>query len=184
MPKTNMDWIWSKYTTSPDPAAGMQSLNQTCSVLTKHILLPTHIVLFHDSFSLCPNLAQVLINVVPQLGHFLNLALRDAGLSGIQDFCQTELQLLTYSTGSNIATQNQIVWNWIHLINKVYIAMVDMKSLWCGHPIHVLGRAHPSQMLQILTVLPPALRMKLPASFLQSYGIMASPPAANARDVA
>ncbi|KAJ7791768.1 hypothetical protein B0H14DRAFT_3500084 [Mycena olivaceomarginata] len=166
-----MDWIWSEYTTSPDPAAGMQSLNQMCSALTKHVLLPTHIVLL-----------RVLINVVPQLGHFLNLALRDAGLSGVQDFCQTELQLLTCSTGSDVATQNQIVWNWIHLIDKVYIAMVDMKSLWNRHLIHILGRERPLQMRQIVMLLPPSLRIKLPANFLRSYGILVLLPAANAQE--
>jgi hypothetical protein len=144
MLKTTMDWIWSEYTTSPDPAAGMQSLNQMCSTLTKHVLLPTHIVLSHGSFSLCPDLAQVLINVVPQLGHFLNLARRDAGLSDIHNFCHAELQVLISSTGSDIATQNQVVWNWVHLIDKVYITMVDMKSLWRGHPIHILGSTRPS----------------------------------------
>ncbi|KAJ7875554.1 hypothetical protein B0H14DRAFT_3437110 [Mycena olivaceomarginata] len=155
----------------------MKSLNQTCSALIKHVLLPTHIVLSRGSFSLHPDLAQVLLNVVPQLGHFLNLARKDAGLSGIHDFCHAELQVLTCFTGSNIATQNQVVWNWIHLIDKVYIAMVDMKSLWCGHPIHTLGRARPLQMPQILAALPPALRVKLPVSFLWSHGISEDPPA-------
>ncbi|KAJ7708391.1 hypothetical protein B0H14DRAFT_3643049 [Mycena olivaceomarginata] len=172
-----MDWIWSEYTTSPDPAAGMQSLNQTCSALTKHVLLPTHIVLSRGSFSLRPDLAQILINVVPQLGHFLNLAQRDAGLSGIHDFCHAELQVLISSTGSDIATQNQVVWNWVHLIDKVYIAMVDMKSLWRGRPIHILGRVRPSQMPWILAALPSALRVKLPSSFLRSHGISEDPPA-------
>ncbi|KAJ7788838.1 hypothetical protein B0H14DRAFT_3892206 [Mycena olivaceomarginata] len=150
-----MDWIWSEYTTSPDPVAGMQSLNQTCSVLTKHVLLPTHIALSCGSFSLRPDLAQVLINVVPQLGHFLNLAQRNAGLSGMHNFCHAELQVLISSTGSDIATQNQVVWNWVHLIDKVYIAMMP----W------------------ILAALPSALRVKLPSSFLRSHGISEDPPA-------
>jgi hypothetical protein len=179
-----MDWIWYEYTTSPDPVAGMQSLSQTCSTLTKHILLPSHIVLSGGGFTLLPELAEILMDIIHPLGQLLNLAMQDSELPNIQPFCHTELQILTCTTGLDIATQNQIVWSWIHLVDKVYIAMVDLKCLYSGRPIHVLGCKHPSTMPQILAALPSTLRGKLPVTFLRSYGIMASPPATNTRDIA
>jgi hypothetical protein len=82
MSDITLDWIWSEYTTSPDRAAGMQCLQQMCSALYKHVLLPTHIVLSGGGFSLHPDLAQLLTNVVPPLGCLLDLVLRSAGLPG------------------------------------------------------------------------------------------------------
>ncbi|KAJ7843367.1 hypothetical protein B0H14DRAFT_2585818 [Mycena olivaceomarginata] len=151
MPQTTMDWIWSEYTTSPDLAAGMQSLNQTCSALTKHVLLPSHIVLSGGGFTLLPELAEILTDI------------------------------LTCTTGLEIATQNQIVWSWIHLVDKVYIAMVDLKRLCSGRPIHVLGRKHPSTMPQILAALPSTLRAEARLcrerpEATQAVAIAVSPP--------
>ncbi|KAJ7827280.1 hypothetical protein B0H13DRAFT_1917738 [Mycena leptocephala] len=68
MSDSPLDWIWSEYTTSPDPASGMQSLYKTCSWLTKHIILPSHIVLSGGGYALHPKLAQILTNVVPEIG--------------------------------------------------------------------------------------------------------------------
>ncbi|KAJ7772492.1 hypothetical protein B0H14DRAFT_3164791, partial [Mycena olivaceomarginata] len=182
MPKITLDWIWSEYTKSPDPAAGMQSLQQACSALIKHVLLPSHIVLSNGGFSLLPGEAEVLLLVVPLLGRGLNLAMTAAGLSGIHNFCQTELQVLTCTTGQNIATQNQVVLNWIHLVDKVYIAMVDLESLCSGHPIHILGRKRPSGMRRILAALPSVLLAKIPSDFLRLHSISVSPPAARTQD--
>jgi hypothetical protein len=106
-----MDWIWSQYTISPDPALGIQSLYQTCSVLSKHVLTPSDIVLSGGGFTLQPELAMILTDIIPLLGQLLNLAMRDSGLPGIQHFCHVELQVLTCTTGLDIAMQSQIVWN-------------------------------------------------------------------------
>ncbi|KAJ7723871.1 hypothetical protein B0H14DRAFT_3519774 [Mycena olivaceomarginata] len=153
-----LDWIWSEYTTSPDPASGMQSLYQTCSWLTKHILLPSHIVLSGGGYVLHPEIAQIFTNVVPEI----------------------ELQILTNTTGLLVpATQNQVVWNWIMLMDKLYDAMIRLKSLRMGDPIS----GSTSRMPQILAALPPSLRIKLPTAFLESHGMMVLPPAANTSQV-
>ncbi|KAJ7831057.1 hypothetical protein B0H14DRAFT_3714168 [Mycena olivaceomarginata] len=183
MSDITMDWIWSRYTTSPDPAAGMQSLYQTCSAITKHVLLPSHIVLSGGGFTLLPELAQILLDAVPSLGQVLDRVMRLSGLPGAQSFCQTELHTLTCTTGLDVATQSQVVRSWVNLVDKAYIAMTDIKYLACGRPIHVLGRERPSRMRQIVMSLPPSLRIKLPADFLHSHGILVLPPAANAREV-
>ncbi|KAF8173426.1 hypothetical protein K438DRAFT_1980975 [Mycena galopus ATCC 62051] len=179
-----MDWIWSKYTISPDPASGMQSLYQTCLVLTKHILLPSHIFLSGGSFTLLPELAGILTDVVRPLSQLLDLALRNSGVPGFQPFCHTELQVLTCTSGLDIATRHQVLWNGIHLVDKLYVAMVDLESLRNGHPIHVLGRKRPSQMRETVMALPPLLRTKLPTEFLRSHGILVLSPAANVSDAA
>ncbi|KAJ7363855.1 hypothetical protein DFH08DRAFT_1072749 [Mycena albidolilacea] len=78
MPKISLDCIWSEYTKSPDPAAGMQSLQQACSALTKHVLLPSHIVLSNGGFLLHPADTKVLLDVVSLLSRGLNLAMTAA----------------------------------------------------------------------------------------------------------
>ncbi|KAJ7772490.1 hypothetical protein B0H14DRAFT_2632318 [Mycena olivaceomarginata] len=166
MSDITMDWIWSRYTTSPDPAAGMQSLYQMCSAITKHVLLPSHIILSGGGFTLLPELAQILLDAVPLLGQVLNRVMRLSGFPGL-----------------DVATQSQVVRSWVNLVDKAYIAMMDIKYLACGRPIHVLGRERPSRMRQIVMLLPPSLRIKLPADFLRSYGILVLLPAANAREV-
>ncbi|KAJ7824179.1 hypothetical protein B0H14DRAFT_3729000 [Mycena olivaceomarginata] len=85
MSDSTIDWIWSKYTISPNPASGMQSLHQTCSALTKHVLLPSHIVLSGGSFTLLPELTEILTDVIPLLGQLLNLAMQDSGLPDVTD---------------------------------------------------------------------------------------------------
>ncbi|KAJ7768546.1 hypothetical protein B0H14DRAFT_2632894 [Mycena olivaceomarginata] len=177
-----MDWIWSKYIISPDPASGMQSLYQTCSALSQHVLTPSDIVLSGSSFTLQPELTMIIADVIPLLGQLLNLVMQDSGLPGIQHFCHAELQILTCTTGLDIAMQSQVVRNWIHLLDNLYIAMVDLKCLRDGRPIYILGCERPSQMRQIIMLLPPSLRVKLPADFLHLYGILVQPPPANARE--
>jgi hypothetical protein len=160
----------------------MQSLYKTCSVLSKHVLTPSDIILSGGGFVLRPELAKILTDVLPPLGQLLDLAMRDSGLPGIQNFCQAELKILTCTMGLDIATQNRVVWNWIHLMEKLYVARVDLKSLRYGHPIHVLGHNRPTQMRETVMALPPSLRIKLPTEFLRSLSILVLVPAANLSD--
>ncbi|KAJ6466769.1 hypothetical protein C8R45DRAFT_1106199 [Mycena sanguinolenta] len=149
-----MDWIWSKCTTSPDPTSGMQTLHQMCSVIIEHVLTPSDIILSGSGFTLCPGLTEVLLDAI-----------------------------LTCSSGLYMAMQHQIIWNWVHLIDKIYVAMVDLKSLQHSLPIHVLGRSRPSQMAQTLMSLPRTLRTKLPTEFLRAHDVSDIPSATNMRDV-
>jgi hypothetical protein len=81
-------------------------------MLSKHVLTPLDIILSGNGFTLRPELAEILTDILPPLGQLLNLAMQDSGLPGIQNFCQTELKILTCTMGLDIATQNQVVWNW------------------------------------------------------------------------
>ncbi|KAJ7880428.1 hypothetical protein B0H13DRAFT_2542238 [Mycena leptocephala] len=181
MSDSTLDWIWSKYTTSPDPASGMQSLHRTCSLLTKHVLHPSDIILSGGSFTLRPDLAVPLTDVVPALDHLLKLAAKLYGFKGSSALCQPELKVLTCTTGFIVpATLNQIVWNWIHFVDKLYFAMVAMKSFCKSTPLPNLEGERLSQMSRTLLSLPPSLRSKLPKDFLESYGIMVLPLPANA----
>ncbi|KAJ7629984.1 hypothetical protein DFH06DRAFT_1337907 [Mycena polygramma] len=180
MSDSSMDWIWSEYTTSPDPASGMQSLYQTCSALTKHVLQPSHIVLSGGGFALRADLAQLLTNIIPAIGHLCSVAAKQHGRE-IPQFGQAELQTLTCTTGLFVpATQNQIVWSWVTLIDELNFAMASMKSFWIGIPLTNSDRKRLSQIPRILASLPPSLRVKLPKAFLESYGITVLPPAVNA----
>ncbi|KAJ7923594.1 hypothetical protein B0H13DRAFT_1864740 [Mycena leptocephala] len=173
MSDSSLGWIWSKYTTSPDPGSGMQSLYRTCSVLTKHVLHPSDIILSGGGFTLCPALVVLLTAVVPALDHLLKLAAKHYSLLNTSSLCQTELQVLTCTTGLIVpATLNQIVWHWIHFVDKLYFAMVAMKSFCKNMSMVNPDCDRPSRMSQTLASLPPSLRIKLPKEFLESHGIM------------
>jgi hypothetical protein len=77
------------------------------------------------------------------------------------------------------ATQNQIVYSWITVIDELYIAMVDLKSLRTGYPVSNVNWKRPSLIPEILASLPPSLRVKLPKEFLDSYGFMVLSSPAN-----
>ncbi|KAJ7796375.1 hypothetical protein B0H13DRAFT_1934606 [Mycena leptocephala] len=178
MSNSHLDWIWSRYTTSPDPKLGMQSLYQTCSELVEHVLQPSHIILSGGGFTLHPNLAVPLTDVIPAMDYLLKLAAKLYGLRSTSSLCQAELHVLTCTTGLIVpATQHQIIWNWVLLLDELHLAMAQLKSFRMGTP-----RAHsdrPSRMPQILSSLPPSLRVKLPKEFLNSHGIMLLPSPAN-----
>ncbi|KAJ7204884.1 hypothetical protein B0H12DRAFT_1225492 [Mycena haematopus] len=159
------------YTTSPDPGSGMQTLQQTCSAIIEHVLRPSDIILSGGGYTLRAALAEVLQDAIPVLGRLLDLALRNVKLPSAQSFCHSELRILTYTTGLDMASQPQIVWNWVHLLNNVHVAMKDLHSLWQGRPVYIIGCERPSRMSQILSRLPTSLRTKLPSDFLWEYGI-------------
>ncbi|KAJ6450418.1 hypothetical protein C8R45DRAFT_1127998 [Mycena sanguinolenta] len=144
-------------------------------MIVEHVLTPSDIILSGGSFVLRPDLVQVLVDAVTPLGKLLDLAMKHIKLPGALSF-HTELLVLTCTTGLEIATQSQVVWNWVHLVDKLYVAMDDLRSLQNGRPIYILGHEHPSKMRCILELLHPSLRVKLPAPFLKSYGFSIAPP--------
>ncbi|KAJ7880888.1 hypothetical protein B0H13DRAFT_1891551 [Mycena leptocephala] len=123
MSDSTLDGIWSKYITPP--ASGMQSLYQTCLMFTKHVLQPSHIVLAGGGFTLHADLAGPLTEIIPAMDYLLRITERHYGLRSTPSFCQRELQVLTTTTGLIVpATLNQIVWNWVHLVDELDLAMI------------------------------------------------------------
>ncbi|KAK7057364.1 hypothetical protein R3P38DRAFT_3545178 [Favolaschia claudopus] len=165
-----LDFIWSKYTTSPHPEIGMDSLHQTCSSLTKHVLLPSHISLLHGGFVLHPELVEVIQNAVPALGQLLYIALPHIGVYGAHTFAHDELRVLGNLTGL-LATQNQVILHWILLLDKIYGAMADLKATCFGYPVSTSQR--PSHMGSFIASLPIDLRIKLPQALLARFDITA-----------
>jgi hypothetical protein len=109
----------------------MGSLYQTCVQFTTHVLRPSHIVLSGGGFVLHRDLAVLLVDMVSDMDHLLHLASKHHKLSTPPLIGQTELLVLTSTAGYNTpAMQNQIVWNWIMVINKLYIVMKDLWSLY------------------------------------------------------
>ncbi|KAK6971306.1 hypothetical protein R3P38DRAFT_3497656 [Favolaschia claudopus] len=165
-----LDFIWSKYTTSPHPEIGMDSLHQTCSSLIKHVLLPSHISLLHSGFVLHPELVEVIQNAVPALGQLLYIALPHIGVCGAHTFAHDELRFLGNLTGL-LATQNQVILHWILLLDKIYGAMADLKATCFGYPVSTSQR--PSHMGNFIASLPIDLRIKLPQALLARFDIAA-----------
>jgi hypothetical protein len=146
----------------------MGSLYETCVQFTTLVLQPSHIVLRGGGFVLHRDLTISLAGMVSGMDHLLCLASEHCKLSTPPFIGQTELLVLTSTTGYIVpATQNKIVWNWIILIDKLYIAMKDLQSLYKGRPVYILGCERLSLMLRILVSLTPSL----PADFLQVYGV-------------
>ncbi|KAJ6466064.1 hypothetical protein C8R47DRAFT_1326348 [Mycena vitilis] len=183
MRDSHLDWIWSRYNTSPDPASGMQSLYQTCLVFTKHVLQPSHIILRGGGFVLHPELAIPLTDIITSMDHLLYLAAKHIQLHSAPYMGQQQLRILTTTEGLHTcATQNQIVYGWVTLTDRLARAMHELQWLCIGEDPSRYNWS--SWMPGILASLPPSLRSKLPNDFLESNGIMVLPPAANTSDVA
>ncbi|KAJ7656263.1 hypothetical protein DFH06DRAFT_1132229 [Mycena polygramma] len=178
MRDSHLDWIWSRYRTSPDASSGMQSLYRTCSVFTELVLQPSHIILRGGGFTLHPELAIPLTDIVTSMDRLLLLAAKHNRLPQAPYIGRQELSILTASESlHSCATQNQIVFNWVLLIDRLALAMRELQWLCIGDDPTRHGWT--SWMPGILASLPPSLRIKLPRDFLESYGITVLPPAAN-----
>ncbi|KAJ7922220.1 hypothetical protein B0H13DRAFT_2411702 [Mycena leptocephala] len=175
--------LWSDYTTWPNPSLGQQTLHRMCSMLTKHVLQPSDIILAGGGYVLHSDLASPLNNVIPIMIQVLRAATKHCGLRCTSSLSETDVHILTCTTGLRIpATLNQIVLHWITLIDKLYVAMADLKTFRVGYSIPGSLDAHAEQrsrISNILSALPPSLRVKLPKGFLLSHGIMLLPAAAN-----
>ncbi|KAJ7834931.1 hypothetical protein B0H13DRAFT_2369596 [Mycena leptocephala] len=179
----HLDWIWSRYNTSPDPASGMQSLYQTCSAFTKHVLQPSHIILRGGGFTLRLELAVPLTDIVTSMDRLLYLAAKHVQLHSAPCIGQQELRTLTITEGLHAcATYNQVVYGWVTLIDRLARAMRELQWLCIGEDPS--RHSWSSWMPGILASLPPSLRAKLPSNFLESYNITVLPPPANISDAA
>ncbi|KAJ7033961.1 hypothetical protein C8F04DRAFT_1103298 [Mycena alexandri] len=180
MSDTLQDRIWSEYTTSPDPA--LDSLYQVCQGLSRHVLQPSHIVLTGGGFTLHPDLAGPLTELIPAMDRLLRLAERHYGLRSTSSFCQHELHVLTTTTGLFApATLNQVVWNWVHLVAHLKLAMARLEAFWKNYPLP--DPNCPSRMRYILSSLPHSLLVKLPNAFLDSHRVRVMPAPANASQI-
>ncbi|KAJ6606010.1 hypothetical protein DFH09DRAFT_1269116 [Mycena vulgaris] len=169
MSDSYLDLLWSKYHASPEP--GMQSLYQTCSAFTKHVLHPSHIILSGGGFTLHPDLADSLPYVVRGIDQVLRLAAQYHGLANTRSIGLRELNTLTVTTSLHCATQNEIVLAWVTILDRLGAAMRELKALCCGDPFDPSRHAWATQIPQIASSLPLTLRTKLPKSLLALYGI-------------
>ncbi|KAJ7681802.1 hypothetical protein B0H17DRAFT_1138232 [Mycena rosella] len=175
MSNHQLEWIWSRYTTSPDPASSMQSLHRTCSTLIKHVLQPSHIVLAHGGFTLHPDLAVPLADAVTAMDRVLQLAARYHGLPHAPSIGVQELQILTVTTGMHRASQNKIVLVWVTILDCLAAAMREMKNLRLDNELNPFRRTWSSRIPQNILTLPISLRAKLPKNLLESFDIPVVP---------
>jgi hypothetical protein len=111
-----------------------------------------------------------------QWNHLLQLIAQHQGPTKAKSICEIQLRVLTCTTGLYVpATQHELVWNWIILIDDLHMAMLDLTSLWKGYGY----RKNVSQIPQIPLSLSPLLHAKLLKEFLDSHSIMSLPPSAN-----
>ncbi|KAJ6463634.1 hypothetical protein C8R47DRAFT_1079919 [Mycena vitilis] len=148
------------------------SLQQTCVMLTEHYLEPPHIVLAGGGFALHPGLSEPLSDVVHAMDGLLQLAARYHGFHTTRFIGSTELHILTTTTGLHVpATQNQVVLAWVTLMDRIAIAMRELKALCTGNPFDPARRNWPSRIPQAIMWLPEELRRKLPTELLAMHDI-------------
>ncbi|KAJ7099264.1 hypothetical protein B0H15DRAFT_796953 [Mycena belliarum] len=175
MSRSHRNRIWSCYTTSPDPLSGMDSLCQTCSRLTSHVLKPAHVVPVGDGFILHPDLAEPLAEAVPAIDSLLRVAAyhspRNAQYIGDKEF-----QVLTMTAGRHsYATQRQIVTDWFTLMEHLTAAMRELRALCIGDTSNPSRGVRSSRAPSINPELPLALRGELPRTSRDSYGTRIAP---------
>ncbi|KAJ7089359.1 hypothetical protein B0H15DRAFT_840505 [Mycena belliarum] len=157
MSRSHLDQLWSRYTTSPDPLSGMESLYQACLRLTRHVLKPSDLVLSSlGSYVLRPQLAEPLSDVIPAMDSLLLHAAQHHGFWYPPSIGQSELQVLTAATV--YATEKQIVLNWDSLMARLASAMRELKGLCMGN----FSEISSTQALPLLL-----LPHRLPATALQ-----------------
>ncbi|KAJ7077136.1 hypothetical protein B0H15DRAFT_955235 [Mycena belliarum] len=172
MSRSHLDQIWLRYTTSRDPLSGVDTLYQTCSALTKHVLLPSHIIPHGGGFVLHPYVAEPLAQAIPAMDHLLYLAARYHRLRDAPCIGRAELQTLTATTGLHAcATIGQIVHHWVIVIDRLWAAMQEMKALCLGNPFDHSRQAWNSKIPLIASSLPIALRARLPNDLLDCFKI-------------
>ncbi|KAJ6579467.1 hypothetical protein DFH09DRAFT_1445496 [Mycena vulgaris] len=175
MSDLHLEWIWSRYVTSPRPALHMLSLHQTCLALTKHVLQPAEIILSGGGFVLHPELAVLLSDVATSMDTLLCLAAKHHGLRNAPSIGSSELKVLTATEGLHAcATQNRIVHDWVIIIDRLWAAMCELEVLCIGDPFDLSRSLWDSKIPRIASSLPLALRTKLPNSLLTFFGISTS----------
>ncbi|KAK7048045.1 hypothetical protein R3P38DRAFT_2867080, partial [Favolaschia claudopus] len=171
-----LDWIWSKYDTSHQQ--DMLSLRETCSALVKYSLLPSDIVLSGGGYVLRHDLATTLSHVIYAMDHLLDMSAKHLGLVNIPAIGHTKLDLLS-GTGVQrvIATQNQVVTNWVFILNSIAAAKHQLKALCSGDFTHSSLDSWPSQVGPLANGLPLDLRRKLPKDLVNGLDIEFEGPA-------
>ncbi|KAJ7179790.1 hypothetical protein C8R46DRAFT_1212327 [Mycena filopes] len=136
--------------------------------VTEHILTPPDIVLSGGGFTLHPQLAAQLTDIVAAMDLRLRRAAQYHSLCSTSFIGQLELKVLMDATGFHLATQNEVVLNWVILLDRLGSVMREMKILCLGDPSR---RTRSSTIPRIVLTLPPALRAKIPRSLLDSLAI-------------
>ncbi|KAJ7512102.1 hypothetical protein B0H11DRAFT_2213896 [Mycena galericulata] len=175
-----LDELWSKYTISPDPLSGMQSLYQACKTFTTYALQPSDIILSGGEFTLHRQLAEPLQEIARAMDHLLLRAAQYHRLSDAPSIGQLDVQILTGSTALHASTTiNQVLLSWVTITDRLAEAMRELKYLCVGDPLYLSRHKWQTRIPQILASLPPVLRVKLPKAFLKLHGIMVLPTPKN-----
>ncbi|KAK7001885.1 hypothetical protein R3P38DRAFT_3045269 [Favolaschia claudopus] len=170
-----LDWIWSQY--SVPQSQERLSLRDSCTYFTKHILQPTDIILSGGGYVLHSNLAVPLANITSGLNHYLHLATQHHGFHKSLHIGHAELDILG-ATGQHatLATQSQIVLNWVFLVEKICAAKYQLKALCAGDVTHHSLRSWTSKINCIAASLPPVLRSKIPLDLVKRFNIKVDQP--------
>ncbi|KAJ6504303.1 hypothetical protein C8R47DRAFT_1210369 [Mycena vitilis] len=149
-------------------------------MLTEHYLEPSHIILTGGGFALHPGLGEPLTNAVRAVDGLLRLAARYHGFHTTRFIGTTELHILTTTTGLHApATLNQVVFAWITVMDRIAIAMRELKALCIGNAFDPARRNWPSRIPAAIQWLPVELQRKLPAELLATHNI--HPPSVSSR---
>ncbi|KAK7032934.1 hypothetical protein R3P38DRAFT_3503180, partial [Favolaschia claudopus] len=169
-----LDWIWSQY--SIPKSSKQLSLQDSCSYFTKYILQPTDIILSHGGFVLHSDLTLPLTNIISGMDYFLDLASHYRGLQQPLFIGHSELNTLAAAgANSTLATQSQVVHNWVLIVAKIWAAKYQLKALCAGDLKLTSLCSWTSQAGRIALSLPLELRSKLPRDLVERFDITIDP---------
>ncbi|KAJ7935743.1 hypothetical protein B0H13DRAFT_1853856 [Mycena leptocephala] len=172
MAHRRLNAIWANYTFSPDPSSGTPSLHQACLALTKHSLEPLDIIGLGAGFTLHPDLAQQVSDVCTAMDLLLRPAARHHfGESSI--YIGNDLPyVLTGFLGERMrAPQSQIISHWVMLLDRLEIAMQELKNLCIGDPRARLRLERPSPYPRLVASLSPILQARLRPCDFEVWGM-------------
>ncbi|KAJ7435101.1 hypothetical protein B0H11DRAFT_1937915 [Mycena galericulata] len=129
MSNSHLDWIWSIYTTSPDPASGMSTLRDTCVALLNYPLTSSSFIPAIAGLALHPSVAEPFREVFPILKHLMYSAAQYHGTSQpLFDREHADFRLVTILG----VRRDDAEAAWGRLLQKVADAMGYIEDLYAS----------------------------------------------------
>ncbi|KAJ7436782.1 hypothetical protein B0H11DRAFT_2363831 [Mycena galericulata] len=178
MSDSHLDWIWSLYTTSPDPASGMSTLRDTCVALLNYPLTSSSFIPAIAGLALHPSVAEPFREVFPILKHLMYSAVQHHSTSQpLFDHDHADFRLVTILG----VRRDDAEAAWGRLLRKVAAAMGYIEELYALVEMSVSaqgqtakGTHFPSTVLPLSSRGPPRGRLAAPSIVSETKSIVHS----------
>ncbi|KAJ7437841.1 hypothetical protein B0H11DRAFT_2359457 [Mycena galericulata] len=146
MSNSHLDWIWSLYTTSPDPSSGMSTLRDTCVALLNCPLTSSSFIPAIAGLALHPSVAEPFREVFPILKHLMYSAAQHHGAAQpLFDRDHVDFRLVTIIG----VQQDDAEAAWGRLSQKVADAMEYIQELCALEEMSVSAHSRVAKVLPL-----------------------------------